>query len=202
MQAHAASAAREGITVTAMTTPEPTKLPPRRRRRYGWWIAGGIVAALIALVVTGWILYAEPIRLIAGWMFTGNPYLPGCRTTIVSETNSGSLWTRTSDMSCADRTIHVVFVKRSDGPLPVFAFASVDGPTPISVRETGGNEFEIVLATPLADGRSSVPFKLDQNGSITKPPQIFDRGRPLPVSEKTDFVELLQSRIGEHRQSH
>jgi hypothetical protein len=177
----------------------PPQLPPRRRRRYGWWIAGGTVAALLALIIGGWVLYAEPIRLITGWMFTGNPYLPGCRTTIVSEANTGKLWSRMADMRCGNQTIHVVFVKRSDSPIPTFALASVDGPTPTSVRETGENEFEIVLAAPLADGRTSVPLELNENGVIMQPPQIFDRGSALPVTDTTDFVDLLQSRIGQHR---
>ena len=67
-------------------------------------------------------------------------------------------------MSCADQTIHFVYVQRSDEPIPMLAFGSVDGPVPVSVRQTGENEFEIALATPLADGRTSVRFKLDQNG--------------------------------------
>jgi hypothetical protein len=188
----------KGTAMTAMTTPESSTLPPRRRRRYGWWIAAGFVASLIALVVGGWVLYAEPIKYFTGWMLTGNPYLAGCRTTIVREANTGRLWNRMADMNCADQTIRVVFVKRSDGPLPMLVFGGIDSPVPTSVRETGENEFEIVLATPLADGRTSVPFKLDQNG-LTAPPQIFDHGRAVPVTEKTDFVELFRSRVGKHR---
>jgi hypothetical protein len=190
----------EQSAVSPETLPPSLPASPRRRRRYGWWIAGGFVAALVALVVGGWVLYGEPIKLFTGWMLTGNPYLPGCRTTIVSEADTGKLWTRTADLSCADQTMHVLFVKRPDVPIPMLVFASVDGPAPTSVRETGENEFEIVLATPLADGRIGVPFKLDQSG-LTAPPQIFDRGRALPVSDKTDLVELLRSRIGEHRDS-
>jgi hypothetical protein len=187
---------------TSFETLPPPPLPPspRRRRRYGWWVATGIVAALLALVAGGWVLYAEPIKLFTGWMITANPYLPGCRTTIVSEATEGQLWNRMADVSCADQTMHVVFVKRSDVPIPMLVFASVDGPVPTSVRETGENGFEIILATPLADGRTSVPLKLDQNGWIVDP-QIFDHGRPIPVSDKTDIPDLFRTRSGEHRDS-
>ena len=181
------------------TSPPPLLPPPRRRRRYGWWVAAGIVAALLALVAGGWVRYAEPIKIFTGW-FTANPYLPGCRTTIVSEADTGHLWNRMADVSCEDQTMHVVFVKRSDGPIPMLVFGSVDGPTPTSVRETGENEFEIVLATPLADGRSSVPFKLDQSGVIADP-QMFDHGRPVPVSDKTGAPDLFHSRKGQHPDS-
>jgi hypothetical protein len=179
------------------TSSESLPPPRRRRRRYGWWIAGGVVAVLFAVVIGGWVRYAEPIKLFTGWMITGNPYLPGCRTTIVSEATEGQLWNRMADVSCPEKTMHVVFVKRSDVPIAMLAFGSVDGPVPTSVRRTGENEFEIVLATPLADGRTSVPFKLDQNGAVALP-QIFDRGRLLPVSEQTDIVDLLQSRRRQH----
>jgi hypothetical protein len=187
---------------TSLETSPPPPLPPspRRRRRYGWWVAAGIVASLLALVVGGWVLYAEPIKFFTGWMITANPYLPGCRTTVVSEATEGQLWNRMADVSCADQTMHVVFVKRSDVPIPMLVFVSVDGPIPTSVRETGENGFEIILATPLADGRTSVRFKLDQNGWIADP-QLFDHGRPVPVSDKTDIPDLLNSRKGEHRDS-
>jgi hypothetical protein len=133
-------------------------------------------------------------------MITANPYLPGCRTTVVSEATEGQLWNRMADVGCADQIMHVVFVKRSDVPIPMLVFVSVDGPIPTSVRETGENGFEIILATPLADGRTSVRFKLDQNGWIADP-QLFDHGRPVPVSDKTDIPDLLNSRKGEHRDS-
>ncbi len=182
------------------TLPPPLPPSPRRRRRYGWWIAAGIVASLAALVIGGWVLYAEPVKFIVGWMFTGNPSLPGCRTTVVSEATTGQLWHRTVDMSCPDHTIHFVYIKRSDEPIPLLAFGSVDGPVPTSVRETGENEFEIILATPLADGRTSVPFKLNQNGVIADL-QIFDHGRPVPVSKQTDIPDLFRSLTEGHRVS-
>jgi hypothetical protein len=50
------------------------------------------------------------------------------------------------------------------------------------VRQTGDNEFEIVLAAPLADGRASLPIKLGPDGMI-KELQQFDRngGRAVKV---------------------
>ena len=188
-------------TSSLQTPPPPLPTQPRRRRRYGLWIALGAVASLLALFVVGWVLYAEPIKYVTGWMLTGNPYLPGCRTTIVSESTTGPLWSRVADMSCADQTTHFVYVKRSGVPIPLLAFGSVDGPVPVSVRQTGDNEFEIVLATPLADGRTSVPFKLNQDGVVTDL-QVFDHGRPVPVSGKTDLPELFRSLGGKHLESH
>jgi hypothetical protein len=187
---------------TSLDTLPPPLLPsPRRRPRYGWWVATGIVAALAALVVAGWVLYAEPVKFIVGWVFTGNPSLPGCRTTVVSEATTGKLWHRMTDMSCPDHTIHLVFVKRSDVSIPMLAFGSVDGPVPTSVRETGENQFEIILATPLADGGTSVPFEFNQNGVIMDL-QVFDHGRPVPVSDKTDIPDLFRSLGGGHQDSH
>jgi hypothetical protein len=186
---------------TSLDTLPPPLLPsPPRRRRYGWWVATGIVAALAALVIGGWVLYAEPVKFIVGWVFTGNPSLPGCRTTVVSKATTGKLWHRTTDMSCPDHTIHLVFVKRSDVSIPMLAFGSVDGPVPTSVRETGENQFEIILATPLADGGTTVPFELNQNGVIMDL-QIFDHGRPVPVSDKTDIPDLFRSLGGGHQDS-
>ena len=181
----------------------PATLPPspRRRRRYGWWVATGIVAALAALVIGGWVPYAEPVKFIVGWVFTGNPSLPGCRTMVVSEATTGQLWHRMADMSCPDHTIHFVFVKRSDASISMLVFGSVDGPVPTSMRETGENEFEIALATPLADGRTSVPFELNQNGVITDL-QIFDRGRPVAVSTETNIPDLFRSLSGGDWDSH
>jgi hypothetical protein len=187
---------------TSLDTLPPPLLPsPRRRPRYGWWVATGIVAALAALVIAGWVLYAEPVKFIVGWVFTGNPSLPGCRTTVVSEATTGKLWHRMTDMSCPAHTIHLVFVKRSDVSIPMLAFGSVDGPVPTSVRETGENQFEIILATPLADGGTSVPFELNQNGVIMDL-QVFDHGRPVPVSDKTDIPDLFRSLGGGHQDSH
>jgi hypothetical protein len=182
------------------TLPPPLLPSPRRRRRYGWWVATGIVAALAALAVGGWVLYAEPVKFIVGWVLTGNPSLPGCRTTIVSEATDGKLWHRMTDMSCPDHTIHFVFVKRSDVSIPMLAFGSVDGPVPTSVRETGENQFEIILATPLADGGTSVPFELNQNG-VVMDLHVFDHGRPVPVSDKTDIPDLFRSLGGSRQDS-
>jgi hypothetical protein len=173
------------------TLPPPLPPPLRHRRRYGWWVATGIGAALAALVIGGWVRYAEPIKFAVGWFFTGNPSLPGCRTTVVSEAMTGQLWHRMADMSCPSHTIHFVFIRRSDQSIPLLAFGSVDGPVPTAVRETGDNEFEIALATPLADGRTSVPFELNRNGVIMDL-QIFDHGRPVAVSEKTSIPDLFR----------
>jgi len=156
-------------------------LPAPRRRRYGWWIAGGIVASLLALAIGGLVYFAEPIKFAAGWI-TGNPYVPGCQTTIVSESIVGPLWYRTVDLKCPGQTQHLVFVKRSDVPIRMAVFQSIDGPVPVSVRQTGDNEFEIVLAAPLADGRTSVPIKLGPDGMIMELHQFdHEQGRVVKL---------------------
>jgi hypothetical protein len=156
-------------------------LPAPRRRRYGWWIAGGIVASLLALVIGTLVYFAEPIKFVAGWI-TGNPYVPGCQTTVVSEATVGPLWNRIVLLTCPNQTQHFVFVKRSGVPIRMPAFQSIDGPVPVSVRQTGDNEFEIVLAAPLADGRTSVPIKLGPDGMITEMQQFdHDRGRVVKL---------------------
>jgi len=156
-------------------------LPAPRRRRYGWWIAGGIVASLIALVIGGLVYFAEPIKFAMGWL-TGNPYVPGCQTTIVSEATVGPLWNRIVELTCPNQTQHFVFVKRSDVPIRMPAFQSIDGPVPVAVRRAGDNEFEIVLAAPLADGRTSLPIKLGPDGMVKELQQFeHDRGRVVKL---------------------
>lgn len=164
--------------MSSQTLPLPA---PPRRRRYGWWIAGGIVIPLLALLVFAGIYFAQPVKFILGF-FQGNPTLPGCRTTVVAEANAGPLWNRLVDISCPGKTLHFVFVRREPSPLPFVlpALMSADGPAPVAVRQTGDAEYEIELATPLDDGRTSVPIKLDQNG-LVKEFLSFDHGRPMKL---------------------
>jgi hypothetical protein len=141
---------------------------PRPRRRHGWLIPTGIGALLVASLLASLVYLVGPAIKIGMSFVGGNPSLPGCRTTIVSEATAGPLWNRILDVNCPRRVMHFVFVKRSPNQFVAPAFMSTDGPAPVSVRQTGENEFEIVLATPLADGRTGVPVKLNQNGFVTE----------------------------------
>jgi hypothetical protein len=149
---------------------------PHPGRRYGWWIAGGIAAAILALGCTAVVLLAGPAKFVYG-LASGNPSFPGCETAAVRDATAGPLWYRVVDLSCPDGAMHFVYARRGDGPglfvLP--ALMSAVSPIPVSVRQTGENAFEVVLARPLADGQSTVPFELYENG-LVKETQFFDHG--------------------------
>jgi hypothetical protein len=167
----------------------PELSPGPRRRRYGWWIAGGIFAALLALVVGTGIYFAEPIRFVYG-LFTGSPWFPGCTTTITREANAGPLWYRIVTVSCpqangADRKDELlhnqsywVYVKRSPNAGYGFglAFSSLESPIPVAIRQTGDKDFEVVLAAPLADGRTGVPLIFGRDGDV-RDVQMFEHGK-------------------------
>jgi hypothetical protein len=155
------------------------------RRRYGWWIAGGIGIGVVALGVAGFVAFSQPIKFMAGFL-QGNPTLPGCETTTVSEGKVGPLWNRIVDLKCSNTTMHIVFVRRTPTTLPFVlpAVMSVDGPAPVAIREVGNNAYEVEFASPLADGRTSVPLTLDKNG-VVKEFQAFEHGRS--TKKKTVF---------------
>jgi hypothetical protein len=153
---------------------------PRRGRRYGWWIAAGIFAVLVALLSAAWFKFAEPARLIYG-IVSGNPVFPDCTSTVAQEGTLGPAWYRIVDVGCRNgASMHFVYAKRAPSPgmfvLPAF-LSNDDSAIPVSVRQTGDSAFEVVLAKPLADGRTSVPFVFEQNGMI-KDVQTFEHGKP------------------------
>jgi hypothetical protein len=161
----------------------PVSSAPRRRRRYGWWIAGGIVAVLIALPLGTGLYFAKPIKYFYNFMYgmmTGDPSFPGCNTTIVRETTAGTLWYRVSKVSCPSQgQKYFLYTKPSPDARYWLVFMSDDSPVPVSVRQTDDRHFQIVFAAPLADGRTSVPLVLNDDGSVSlKDLQIFDHGRP------------------------
>ncbi len=149
--------------------------PPRRR--YGWIIAVAIIVAIVVLIGALVVHFAQPLKFGLSFL-EGNPTIPGCRTTVVAENTVGPLWNRIVDMNCRTTTMHIVFVKRTSSGMPFVmpAVMSIDGPAATSVRQTGDNEFEVVLAAPLADGRTSVPIKLNKNGVVTEL-QSFNHGK-------------------------
>ena len=64
---------------------------------------------------------------------------------------------------------------------------SIGDPVPVSVRQRGADDFEIVLEKPLPDGRASLSIEFDRDGSL-KEIQSFDHGRrskfkTLPVRD-------------------
>ena len=68
---------------------------------------------------------------------------------------------------------------------------STDGPVPVSVRQTEDGHFEVVLETPLADGRASMP--IDPDAGITGI-QIFDRGHTTSALSITGDIRLSPHR--------
>lgn len=155
-----------------MTEPETP-----RRFRIGYWIAGIASVGMAALLVFGVVKLAKPVQFAYGFI-SGNPSMPGCRTTIADETTIGPLWYRVVNLGCRKDAIHLVYVKRGTGPgWFVFpAVMSVGDPVPLSVRQAGADAFEVVLSKPLADGRTALPLTFDRNG-IPKQMQSFDHGR-------------------------
>ena len=172
----------------------PPLLPPAspavpRRRRYGWWIAGGIFAVLIALPLGTGLYFAKPIKYFYNMMYgmmTGDPSLPGCQTTIAREASVGTLWYRVSKVDCGGQDqSYFVYAKRSPDAGYRLALMSDGSPVPVSVRQTGDGRFQIVFDAPLADGRTSVPLVLNEDGSISFAGiQMFDHGRPKSQSTR------------------
>jgi hypothetical protein len=151
--------------------------PPPRRSYVGYWIAGVASVAVAGLVAFGAVKLAAPAKFVYG-LATGNPSLPGCRTTVASEATVGPLWYRVVNLGCGKESMHLVYVKRGQGPgwLVLPALMSVGDPVPLSVRPTGADAFEVVLSKPLADGRTAVPVAFGSNG-LVKEMQSFDHGR-------------------------
>jgi hypothetical protein len=152
-------------------------LPPPRRRPYGWWIGGALFAALIALVAAAVVHFSEPIGFVYGFM-SGNPSVPNCTTAITREEVADRLWYRIVEIDCPGDSLHIVYARSasSSGFLLFPAFMSIGTPLPVSVRATGDNGFEIVLAEPLAEGRAALPIEFDQFGFVRL--QSFDHRRP------------------------
>lgn len=169
--------------------PSASSAPPRRRR-YGWWIVGGIFAVLIALPLGTGLYFAKPIKIFYNFMhgmMTGDPAFPGCDTTIVRETTAGLLRYRVSKVSCAGQgQSYFLYAKSSPDARYWLVFMSDGSPVPVSVRQTDDRHFQIVFEKPLADGRTSVPLVLNEDGSVSYTDiQIFDHGRPeLPSTRK------------------
>ena len=167
----------------------PASPAPPRRRRYGWWIAGGIFAVLIALPLGTGLYFAKPIKILYNLMYgmmTGDPSFPGCDTTIVREATAGSLWYRVSKVSCSDEGPgYLLYAKSSPDARYWLVFMSDGSPVPVSVRQTDDRHFQIVFEKPLADGRTSVPLVLNEDGSVSYTDiQIFDHGRPESPSTR------------------
>ena len=182
-----ATAAAAGKLSTARL-PSASPAPPRRRR-YGWWIAGGIFAVLIALPLGTGLYFAKPIKILYDFMhgmMTGDPSFPGCDTTIARETTAGPLWYRVSKVSCPGQgQRYFVYAKPSPNAGYWLVLMSDDSPVPVSVRQIDDRHFQIVFATPLADGRTSVPLVLNEDGSVSFTDiQIFDHGRPNSPSTR------------------
>ncbi len=170
-RARADSLARPaGHTVSSERSPAP------RRRRYGWWIVGGILAVVLALPLGTAIYFAKPIKRVYDFMYamtTGNPSFEGCEMTVVRETTAGPLWYRVVKADCREDQSYFVYTKRSLAARYWLGLMSTDGPVPVSVRQTEDGHFEVVLETPLADGRTSLP--IDPDAGITGI-QFFDHG--------------------------
>jgi hypothetical protein len=148
-----------------------------RRFRIGYWIAGVASVAVASLLVYGGVKLAGPAK-VAYSFASGNPTIPGCRTTVAGESTVGPLWYRVVNLGCGKESMHFVYVKRGTGPgWFVFpAVMSVGDPVPLSVRQAGTEAFEVVLSKPLSDGRTVVPLAFDRNG-IPKEMLSFDHGR-------------------------
>jgi hypothetical protein len=159
-------------TMSSQTQPAP------RRRRYGWWIAAGIIfAVLVALLTAAWFKFAEPARLVLGVM-SWNPVFPGCTSTVAEEGTVGPVWYRIVNVGCSNgASMHLVFAKRGGIFVYPAFFSDDDSAIPVSVRQTGDRAFEVVLAKPLADGRTSVPFVFEQNGVINDMQRV-EHGKP------------------------
>ena len=151
-------------------------LSPRRRPRYGWWIGGGLLAALIALISAAVVHFLEPITSVYGFM-SGNPSVPSCTTAIAREEIADRLWYRIVEIDCPGDSLHIVYARNASasGFLLFPAFMSIGTPLPVSVRSTGDNGFEIVLAEPFAEGRAALPIEFDQFGFVHL--QSFDHGQ-------------------------
>ena len=166
------------LNITPYLPSPPPPLAPQRRRHCDLWIAVGILAALLALLAAAFVKFAEPAKFAYGFL-SGKPSIPGCNTAIAGEATVGPLWYRVVNVACPDETtMHFVDVKRGSGPgFIVFpALMSIGDPVPVSVRQRGADDFEIVLEKPLPDGRASLSIEFDRDGSL-KEIQSFDHGR-------------------------
>jgi hypothetical protein len=152
-----------------------------RRRRYGWWIAGGVFAVLLAVPLGAAIYYAKPIKMIydlAYGIMTGNPSFENCRTTVMREAAAGPLLYRVVKADCGEDHSYFVYTKRSPAARYWLGLMSIGNPVPVSVRQAEDGHFDIILESPLADGRASLP--IDPDAGITAI-QIWDDG------QKTDL---------------
>lgn len=90
---------------------------------------------------------------------------------------------RLVNINCADGGEgYFVYVKRSPVPLfqPVLLISG--DPIPVSVRQTDDNHFEVVLASPLLDGRASVPFSFDKDG-VVEECLSFENAKKVPSTD-------------------
>jgi hypothetical protein len=154
---------------------------PKRRHHYGWWIAGGgCAAALFGLILYIWANFGETIQHVYG-IASGNPSFPGCERTATREADAGSLWYRVIEMRCPHNgSVSFLYVKQQQEsfPLPQMAFFSMNGPAAVSVRETDNRGFEMVLAAPLADKRTTLPITFNTLGMVAEVYR-FREGRPV-----------------------
>ena len=178
------SATALAVRKLGTAAPPPLRLVDRGRH----------FAVLIALPLGTGLYFAKPITIFYNFMhgmMTGDPAFPGCDTTIVRETTAGLLRYRVSKVSSPVKARATLYAKSSPDARYWPVFMSDGSPVPVSVRQTDDRHFQIVFEKPLADGRTSVPLVLNEDGSVSYTDiQIFDHGRAeFAVNSKVTQID-------------
>ena len=144
-----------------------------RLHRYRWFLAAAASLAVGAILY----VYAYPPVLQTVSFMLGRPYFDNCSTAIMTEGKLKDGKFRITEHLCApaDRMMYVVFLlPPRDFAVPLFH--SLEFPVPETVQQHDSQRYEIVLATPLTDGRTRLPVTLDAAG-FPERYYGFDAGR-------------------------
>jgi hypothetical protein len=129
--------------------------------RYRWFLAAAASLAVGALL---YVYVYPPVLQTVSFMF-GRPMFENCSTAIMTEGELKDGKFRITEHLCApsDHTMYVVLLMRP-GDFAVPLFHSVEYPIPEAVQQHDSQRYEIVLVTPLPDGRNRLPVTLDAAG--------------------------------------
>jgi hypothetical protein len=129
--------------------------------RYRWFLAAAAGVAVGALLY----VYVYPPVLQTVSFMLGRPVFDNCSTAIKTEGELKDGKFRITEHLCApsEHTMYVVLLMRPwDFAVPLFH--SVEYPVPEAVQQHDSLRYEILLATPLTDGRKRLPVTLDATG--------------------------------------
>ena len=144
-----------------------------RLHRYRWFLAA---AASLALGAILYVYVYPPVLQTVSFML-GRPVFENCSTAIKTEGELRDGKFRITEHLCgpAERTMYVVFlIPPRDFAVPLFH--SLEFPIPEGVRQHDAQRYEIVLASPMTDGRDRLPVTLDAAG-LPERYYGFDAGR-------------------------